>query len=89
MVVTFPHPGYTLTTAISTTEVMNVKLFSPETLVMYQPSPNLINKIENLLGPPNGCFSVLSESMSITGLQTYGVLANLKTKKIVTDKLTS
>ena len=32
----------------------------------------MLNKIENLLGPPNGCFSVLSESMSITGLQTYG-----------------
>ena len=26
-------------------------------------------KIENLLGPPNGCFSV-SESMSVTYLQT-------------------
>ena len=29
-----------------------------------------VNKIENLLGPPNGCFSV-SESMRITYLQTY------------------
>ena len=29
-----------------------------------------MNKIKNLLGPPNGCFSV-SESMSSTDRQTY------------------
>ena len=29
----------------------------------------ILNKIENLLGPPNGCFSV-SESMRVTDLLT-------------------
>ena len=40
-----------------------------------------MNKIENLLGPPNGCFSV-SESMRVTYLLTgliLEVLADLKT----------